>query len=116
MNNQIIVRGNLAKRVEIKSGEKQEYALFTVATNRGKNVEPDFLDFFCFEKHSIEWMRDHNVGHPVFAEGYVSKYKDKDGMFKTRLVATFARPFERIVKEESKEEGERIDDPETEEV
>ena len=116
MNNQTLFKGNLAKSVEIKKGnEDKEFAVFTVATNRSKDAKPDFLDFICFDQRSVEWMKDHGKGHPVFVEGYVRKYKDKEGAYKTQLVATYARPFERSARDESDDldnASEHMDDPE----
>lgn len=93
MNNLAIIKGNLTRDVEVKVKDDRRFAVFTVASSRGKEAPADFIDVFCFADFVIDWMKDVKKGHPVYVEGKLNTFKDKDGHYKTRLMANYARPF-----------------------
>ena len=106
---------NLVESVKEKKGEKAEYITFSVGVNRGKDVQPDFYNFICFDKYSIERVRNKEKGHPLYVEAHLRHYKDKDGVIKEQKVATYVRPWERLAKDDATDEEEvveHIDDPE----
>lgn len=85
--NKVILMGRLTKDVELKfsKGEGKGIANFTIAVNRFKKGEVDFINCVSFGKQAETIAEYTQKGQQVLIEGSlrIENYKDKEGKNRT---------------------------------
>lgn len=76
--NRVILAGNVCADAEVRQGEKENFATFSLAVNQGKDKGVDFVPCVAFGKVGEIAGKYLTKGKPIFVEGRFSSRKVKD--------------------------------------